>query len=88
MVSSNLDYCCDHTSNCCDTAVGKSWVTLPGKPITKIDSAHSTATLNAFYDPDDLFIRCVSNLLRIDRVLTLSIAFSLLTTQHRCKRWH
>ncbi|KAL2041123.1 hypothetical protein N7G274_006067 [Stereocaulon virgatum] len=46
VISSNLNYCCDHTSNCCDTAVGKSWVTLPRKPITRIDSAYSTATLH------------------------------------------
>lgn len=39
-----LDYCCDHTNNCCNTGVGRFRLSGTGIPFATIASSASTAT--------------------------------------------
>jgi len=39
-----LDYCCDHTKDCCDTGVGRFRLDSAGTPITTVAAGASTAT--------------------------------------------
>ena len=44
VTNSNLDFCCDHTTDCCDTGVGRFRLPDAGVALTTIAPSASTAT--------------------------------------------